>query len=512
MRLHIGVVTEHTGWRTLLQQEGVPFSFLSSADELDPRRLSAVIVHRTPPPFWKDALAAYLRRGGALLMSGEAYLWLFGRNGRRKYIRYVLPEHGSAFWHAGLIDLFVRGTIVSGASMLTTDSALVRESVGDGVVVTLPIDAGELVLDRRWARKSFYHTGGRLPAEHVSLVSKGGLRKLVSAALEWLHHQRRLPYCHLWYFPDEAESIFGLRVDTDFASQEEVEQLHKFAEDAKLKMSWFLHTKSHEQWLSRFAKMDGHEMGVHCDEHVLLKSYEGTRRNLAQARNLMERHGMSPIGFSAPFGFWTEEQARAVEEMRFAYSSEFSLDYDNLPSFPTIMDRPSSVLQVPVHPVCIGTFRRCRSTDEEMMTYFERVIAWKRATNEPLLFYHHPNDGHLPVLKSLLELASQKGIKRILLKDLDSWWRKRVTTNYIAEIDGERVVVKGSAESDLRVRVTKPDLEALVPLGCSIDLDSIVWRRKASPIALPADVERIRAFSARRYFDFIQVQSRRRSV
>ena len=68
------------------------------------------------------------------------------------------------------------------------------------------------------------------------------------------------------------------------------------------------------------------------------------------------RRDSEPVGFAAPHGRWNAGLDAVLDELGYLYSSDFQLGYDDLPFFPWREDRFSSVLQVPIHPICEGLF------------------------------------------------------------------------------------------------------------------------------------------------------------
>ena len=59
----------------------------------------------------------------------------------------------------------------------------------------------------------------------------------------------------------------------------------------------------------------------------------------AKRKQLLRNSGFRMQGFAAPFGTWNDELGRAIVDCGFEYSSEFSYDYDNLPSLPQTSER-----------------------------------------------------------------------------------------------------------------------------------------------------------------------------
>ena len=490
-----------SGWKTLLQQEGVSFSVVNSPDEATLGDFSVIIVTQRLTESWRESLQKYAAGGGSLLLAPESFHWLFDGSSVRRNVRTIIPEAASPFSAVNVLDVFGHCEIPDGAQYLHSESGLptlLFNQIGEGTMLVLPFDAGELVMDRRSGYKNFYSTGASLPFELVSLISKGSIRQLVSSSLECLHHRRGLPYCHLWYFPDGVPNVFILRVDTDFASEEKVHTLYSVSEDNNVKLTWFVHTQSHERWLADFAKMPGHEIGVHCYKHAVLESYGPTRIDIIKALGLLHDAGVKPVGFAAPYGQLTNAVRRVTEEVGFLYSSEFSYDYDNFPSFPVFNGEEGNVLQIPVHPICIGSFRGTTSSSEDITAYFDRVISWKRATHEPLFFYYHPGDGHHPVLTKLMQRCKGSGTANMVMKDFAQWWKARQAASYSAEFNENNLSCVGSVPSSVYLRISRNSSEALVPFQSSIDMPSLTWKDKAVPTPLPADIGRIRQFSVRK--------------
>jgi hypothetical protein len=512
VRLQIAAVGLQSGWNTLFEQEGLPFRVPSSPDELTSDEFSAIVVGDAATSRWKDAIRSYVKSGGGVLLSAEARRAIFGVKSVRKTLDYILAD--GSFWSAGMVDVHIKSTIIAGSEFCRSqngDRLIHTEGFGNGVAVTLPFDAGSLIEDTRSRLKYFYARGGVFPSELVSTVDKGGVRNLVRSALEFLHHHRALPFCHFWYFPNGQRNLFSLRVDTDYGSETDVDALHRFAESKRTTMSWYLHVEAHESWLKRFAEMEGHEIGIHCHEHAALRTYDGAKRDLVKAKNLIEEQEINAVGFVAPFGYWTPDLGRVIDDLGFLYSSEFSYDYDNLPSYPRLGGTWGKALQIPVHPISIGSLSRAGFSEREMTDYFETVIHWKLATNEPLFFYHHPKDGHHEVLAGLIEKAHEFGYPTILAKDFASWWKERNASTVSFALEGSRLLIEGNLPPSVHIHLTKNDKECLLPESDrSVDLQRVQWHERSSPRELPSDIADTRGANLRLGVEALRIKLRRK--
>ncbi len=500
LRLIVGIIGNPEPWQSLLGQEGVPCEL--AQEPLTPDSYSAVVAGDEVHDHELTLLRNYLSRGGGLLCSAKVYAELRQTTYNQEFIRYLLSDPTSHFSNVGLIDVMSRCRIAWNANQIRTDrdSFAVHSGLwNNGHVVVLPVDTEKLLRDYRSSLKSFYSPGRRLPFERVATVSRNGLRKLVGRALEILHHHRGIPYVHLWYYPRDARSVFAFRIDTDFARPAEIDELYRLVTLHGIPTSWFVDVKNQQLYLPMFAAMEHQEIGVHCFEHRVFESREQILADLQQARNILAGAGMKPEGFAAPFGTWNVDVARAAQSCGFRYSSEFGYDYDNLPSYPLFDTGPSSVLQIPVHPVCIGSLKRQGYSGEDMKRYFDFVTEMKLTLREPLVFYHHPRDGNHDVLKHLFEVAQSSGVTMMYFGEYAQWWNRRLGKTPRVELIGPKMYVNSSRGPEGGwLRISRPDgTEAFTPAQNEIDMEELSWEIRPLPFVLPADYKRIRSFNYR---------------
>jgi hypothetical protein len=506
MELEVGILAPANGakrslagWALLLDQEGVPYRVI--ADVGGPEEHSVVIVGARYDRRHVETLRSYLRGGGAVLCTARLYAELRQQQTSRRFVRYLLPEEGSQFPSLGILDIDGFCEVVPDANTLRTSDGEPAAFVGEhseGHVVCLPFDAGELVLDQGSSTLSFHAARARLPFETVSRVAKSELRKLVSRAVELLHHRRGLPHAHLWYYPSDEPTVFSLRIDTDSAGAQETERLFRLAADHALPFSWFLDVKSQEASMAAYGRAEGHELGVHCYEHRTFDDEQEVVADIRRALAGFSAGGLPvPRGYCAPFGRWSEAAARAAEHCGFEYASEFSYDYDGLPSFPVLKDRVMNLLEVPVHPVAIGGLRRQGFSEEEMMAYFASVALLKASRREPLIFYHHPLDGHERVLESLFALMKTKAVRVLRMADYASWWKLRSAIDVRLRIENSVLGVRANAaDPEVLLHVTNGEgNEAFIPTDTNISLSAIPWAPVPGALPLPADIRRVRDFN-----------------
>ncbi len=499
MKLCIGLLAASPQWEQLLLQEGVAWQHADLPGDDLHSAFSALIINRALSKQEGEAVQGYLRRGGAIL-GYAGHLTGIGVRSRPALIEYLVGEPDSLF-RLQILDGALEGRIAVEANMVRTQNnefAVFAGDLGGGVAAIFPFDMDVLLADDRSIVKNFYAHHERLPAEHVSLASKGEIRHLVVQSLQYLHLARSIPYVHQWYFPDGARNVFAFRVDTDGGSREDIDRLYAIARSRDVGMTWFLDVQSHESWLHHFSSMVGQEMGVHCFEHKVFPDGPANLANLQKAKRLMETAGMVPAGMAMPYGSWTHEIGRTIEEMRLSYSSEFSFAYDTLPIHPMELNRIMNTLQIPIHPICIGSLRKVGYSEKMMHEYFTMKVNEKLARTEPLFFYHHPSDRNTGVVESLFDRMSEEQIPNITFSAYAQWWKLREATRPRFEIHGDQLaMVARENPSSIHVRVVMGGREAVVPTSSSLDLKKLSWRELPVWAGPPVDIRRIREFDTR---------------
>ncbi|HTK82418.1 MAG TPA: polysaccharide deacetylase family protein [Bacteroidota bacterium] len=495
MNYHVGICGKSPGWELLLAQEGLRCSAFSESGSGG--NYCAVVVSDNFAADDGPALKKYLSGGGSILCSGRVFEKTFAGSTVSRFIRYLVDDASLSGF--GLLDIFTEGKIPAGAKYARTahgSPAVFIGEYGGGILAVLPFDPGSLVLDRRIMAKSFYTSRNRMPHETVSMVSKGALRKFVAGILEKVHHLRKIPYVHTWYYPRDGRSIFALRIDTDYGGEEEINTLYDLSNEFSTPFSWFVHVGYRPSLLQKYKDMNNHEIGVHCFDHIRYENSGVIAEDLKKAVASFESAGIHPRSFAAPYGIWNYDIARAVEQFHFEYSSEFCYDYDNLPSH-TVTQHPLQALQVPIHPVSIGSLRRQGFSEQEMTGYFAEVIERKILLRDPVMLYHHPNNRHERVLREVMANIRRTSLPSMRLIDFAEWWKKRENSIPNIELRGTTLGADGaSSDGDVWLHVTRGDgTECFIPPASSMDLNSAGWSARPAPLSLPEDYARVRKYN-----------------
>ncbi len=459
--LTIGLLSHNPGWEILLEQIGAIWEVIPAAAQITPARYSVVIIAHGAAinAALSQQLVAYVQEGGSLLEEGRKLSNSIPRAGQMKRERL-------------------------GSGLLT------RFPFRNGHILSLGMGVGRQITDTRAKRQLFAAPSAILPSEIVARQNKGKLRMLVHQLLSNLHSLHDLPFLTRWRFPNNAPTIFCYRIDSDHGTQPQIEQLHHLSQAYQLPLTWFLHTEAHQGWLGRFAQFEGDELGLHCHRHRTFKSYGENAENIRYALELLRQHGIAPRGFAAPNGFWNPGLAEAIARCQFLYSSEFSLGYDDLPFFPWLgwLGR-FGTLQVPIHPVSPGNFRRVGATTAQMIEHYETMLQIKLRAAEPVIFYHHPTHEQWGVTEAIFASVRHHNIPAMTMSQYAEWWTRRSKASVRATIQNGVLTVAtqstddgGDAPDDLQISIEhRGQKGALIPANATVRLDDIQWESEVYP-------------------------------
>ncbi len=485
--LQIGLVRYEPAWEMVLRQIGIPFSVLSDSSVLL-NEFSVIIVNSTMDVRQQAGIEDFILRGGSVLYTTNSADAISDRTVSRSIVRSLPPSKNDSYQFHGILDLHSRV-----AFFHNNDFVEIVQN-GDGWKAYLGIDI-DIILSIGSTRKNFFRNSGRMPNETVAKRSKGTLRQLIFSLLRTLHHLQQIPFVHQWYYPGSEPTIFTMRIDSDKGSQEQVEEIYALSEANAVPTTWFLDVKSHESWLSYFQKFAHQEIGLHCYEHLLHRSALLNKDNFGKALSLLRIHSLEPKGITAPTGEWNNEYADAIESLGFQYSSEFSFDYENLPSYPFTNGRFFPILQIPIHPVCIGTMLRARMNDEEMISYYRSIVDTNYLLNEPICLYHHPTHGHNNVFEEVFRYINERKILKLTYTQYSEWWKRRNSN------PGRLRYSNGMIESlsdEASYRIVQSDhSEAIVNIRGKIDINSVSFATIRRDVPTNEHILRSRSFDAR---------------
>lgn len=262
-------------------------------------------------------------------------------------------------------------------------------------------------------------------------------------------------------FPYPYRAAFNLRLDHDACDHGDLAATLKAIRGREHAVSHYVCGSAFAREPAALMQLAGHDVGGHGYWHHTYRDREENRINIARGLELLERQGFHPRGFVAPHGRWNRGLASVLETLGIDYSSEFALATDDVPFWPA----GSRVLQIPVHPVCLGLFldvaerTRNKSTypdglsptaaAEAASRYLQAIVCEKIDAGEPAFIYGHP-DGRLGKYPRILYelfamLDAWDDVWETTLGGFAAWWRRR---------RGAQLVVHGVGPSEIEIQAT----------------------------------------------------------
>jgi hypothetical protein len=452
----IGLWGENQYWQELLRQEGTSFNLGSRLTDL-----AVLILDREPGEADAKRIREYVESGGCLLAAaGHAVSVWPALKPVPKRLRWIAPAGDSPlFRNVGIVDVESRGWLLPEANVGVTDSgdrAIVAGPRERGFCILLPFDAAKVLVGFASGPKQFPAETPRLPYDTVAHVSRGEVRRLVANCFRFLLAHKGQPYVHLASVPNCAGSVLGFRVDTDFGPRQDLESVARLADRVGMAFSWYVNVGAHAAHLDFFADLArrGHDIQLHCLRHTVYPDIERNLENFKQGKDIMSAAGITPVGVVAPFGEWNPNLNRALEQVGFEYSSEFCLAYDDLPFRPVVDGRLSKVLQVPVHPICLGRLVAARASAAQMTAYLRSVVDLQVARHEHCFLYDHPEriGQFSDVLAEVLQYGKERCGSVTTLTQFARWWQRRERFDWSARSgDAGLEVQAGATVADLSV-------------------------------------------------------------
>lgn len=345
------------------------------------------------------------------------------------------------------------------------------------------------------AQRHAWQAGGLTLTEDVARIDKRAVR---SRALGWLRGEIEAAgglWLRLAAYPFPYRSVFSFRLDYDEHDADDFDRTMAAVADHAGATSHFINASAYESQPEALARLRGLDVGSHGYWHHTYATEEDNLRNVGRGIDVLRAAGIEPSGFVAPHGRYYPELLAALERLGVKHSSEFGLAYDEMPFFPPASD----VLQIPIHPVCLGLFLDAaagtsmppQQAVEAAGAYFADVMQRHYAAGDPILLYGHPDRriGRYPgLLRAVLQrTAGYSALWRTTYTQLAAWWRFRGAVRLQAAVRGEEITVcsdRPSGDYRVAVELCRGDHVAVIPLDrrrLRLSPASLVYQRRQPP-------------------------------
>ncbi len=425
----------------------------------------------------------YITETPHYLIISDVPVPLLNKEFRRKKVAYITPDDSDFLSHAGLVDINTSCWIPSEANCgksNTGESIILSEETEEGRYILIPFNTKQVLKHRGSTIKGFFLPASKLPYEKVSSTDRGGIRRLVIAAIQEIFRQKGIPYIRISYVPGNSPSLFGIRLDTDFCPLPVIKQAVNLADKIGMRWTWFINTGALASALKDLKSiLAGQDIQIHCYRHWVYEQVDENRKNISTARELLNKHGINPTGVAGPYGEWNINFQRALEQLGIEYSSEFSYSYDDLPGRPIIDNQKSPVVQIPVHPVSMGRLAWAKANHKAILKYYQGLIDRQVARSEPCFIYDHPE--WIVKYKELWQDIIQYGKERCgnwsTLTEYYQWWCGRERSSYTVIANGKDLEIKAEPPTrEMSLVINYNGQKAVIPFSSErINIDNLVW-------------------------------------
>jgi len=472
----------------MLEQEGVLYQLLDTIpDQYD----YPIIINRSLNQYELQQIQKLLNHGTCILTDTfnlekiKPDLKFASRKNR-----YLLNDGTDIFNNITAIDYQYAG-----------HNKIFQSEYGNGNIIAIPFHINQALLDTGNERKPFYYPSRKFPSEITAKVNKGVIRKLVINCIRKLYRKMNLNYAHLWYYLNQMQSAFAFRVDTDFGPESSLQATFDLEDKTGIKFTYFVNTKAHPALAN-----NKRDFQIHCYEHLVYKDYQRNYDNIHKAKSILEKSGINPIGFVSPYGLWNQHIQKAIEDNKLKYSSEFSFAYDDLPLFPVIENRWSGVMQIPVHPICIGRLVHASLSQDQCLDYYQKYFDKQLQANEPIFIYDHPHRIiQFPDIfyKILMRAKQLPDIWLTNMTEFYHWWQARLSTLKQSQwqIKQDQLHINTQNQTDkIFLHIITPDqTETFIPLQQGIyNLQNLSYKNIIKPIMDKTEIANYPKLKSRR--------------
>ncbi len=272
-----------------------------------------------------------------------------------------------------------------------------------------------------------WEIGGRVVRERVSRIPRAIVRRRVVTEL-----RRRIEgaggiWARLSRFPAPYTSAFNFRADLDEPYPEDYARYARARRPIDDCSTHFISTAAYGDCPDVLEGVRACDAQSHGHHHFIYRDEAANLSNLSRAHEILQNAGIDPVGFACPESRWNAGLDRTLERLGYLYSSDFSLGYDDWPFFPHRDGRFSTVLQIPIHPICEGLLLDAgASGGDEIGEHLVSAIERKTRAGVPAFVYGHPERrlGRFPEVVSRIAGAIQgrRELWRVTLTEFARFW------------------------------------------------------------------------------------------
>jgi len=253
----------------------------------------------------------------------------------------------------------------------------------------------------------------------------------------YLFDLQNIPLAVKSFSPIAGKIPLLFRIDTDFSDKKTTIETYRKNIKSDVVFSWFVHCNVFENSAELFDADTNDEFALHCFSHKVKPANENLRKGI----NLLKKFGKNPLGYCAPYGVRNKNADIFLKNnFGFEYSSDFSFASDSLAFFV----EETGLWQIPVFPLCIGSFNGLNCGENDIIEVFERYFERQTKYGIPFVLYDHPNHKRFDLLNKIFEKAGEYPVLPMTFIDYCRFLQKRKESEIEIDIDDSGKVISNS--------------------------------------------------------------------
>lgn len=398
----------------------------------------------------------------------------------RKVTRLINRNNIAGFNRVPYLDIYSK-VALSNNSELFNGLVDINTTNSTNNVALIGFNLSSLFSSKKgYQRKRFYSPVGENPDEIVSTIHRDAICDLIEVTIQHLHIKQGIPFIKKWHSPTK-NPVFLFRIDSDYGTQSSLQKIYDLLDKHKLKATWFLHVFAHKNWLSKFKQFQHQELALHGYKHGYSSSPKKIKRNIEVGLKDLEKANINVDGFCAPYAIWNDGLKSALSTFDFLYTSEFTRAYDSLPFFDD-----KEHLQIPIHPICTGSFSRIRYSETNIQNYFNFILNQKLQLWKPIVFYHHPMQYAFDIFDDIFSKVNSQKLTNLTFTEYAQFWKKRNATKVECTFDGNSVSLNANNKDCLFYIANSFDGFGLEKPNTKIDSTQITSTFKYHTTSIPS--------------------------
>lgn len=278
----------------------------------------------------------------------------------------------------------------------------------------------------------------------------------------------KLPYVHIWYYPQPCKTIFLFRQDVDFVDEKGVENLIDVTSKFNIKGTYFVNVSGEEEFDEKIGHLkllkpttpdrkgvlfklinQNNEIANHGYWHWVFKDFKNNFQNIKECIwHLYKLLHIKTKGFASPGGEWNKSLAKAIEQNKLLYSSN-GLSDGGLPYYPYVNEQKTKTLEIPFYFFCDASFEQTNFQESHsiLRDYYLILIQKNMDNGEPIAILGHPHligkyakSFYLPMFQEIKKL----GIPNFTIEEFARWWEKRDKLKIFCQKSDNKLIIESN--------------------------------------------------------------------